>query len=90
MSNKLLLVARHILTMGLQKCLLSLKCKIHKFTVTAFHCEESTHWKEKQPRDLSDAGQKSRELTTPPEPPNTMKSKERYFLCHLYLENLSF
>ena len=35
-----------------------------KFTVTAFHCEESTHWKQKQPRDLSDAGQKSRELTT--------------------------
>ena len=41
-----------------------------KFTVTALHCEESMHWKLKQPRDLSGAGQKSRELTTPPEPPN--------------------
>ena len=47
-----------------------LKCKIRKFIVTAFHCEESTHQKQKQPRDLSDAGQKSRELTTPPELPN--------------------
>ena len=44
-SNKLLLVARHILTTGLQKCLQSWQCKIHKFTVTAFHCEESTHRK---------------------------------------------
>ena len=26
----------------------------------------------KQPRDLSNAGQKSRELTTPPEQPNTL------------------
>ena len=41
MSNRLLLVARHILTMGLQKWLYSWWCKIHKFTVTAFHCEES-------------------------------------------------
>ena len=40
-SNKLLLVARHILTAGLQ----SWQCKIHKFTVTTFHCEESTHQK---------------------------------------------
>ena len=44
-SNKLLLVARHILTTGLQKCLYSWQCKIHKFTVTAFHCEESMHQK---------------------------------------------
>ena len=40
-NNKLLLIARHIMTTGLQKCL----CKIRKFTVTAFHCEESTHRK---------------------------------------------
>ena len=40
--------------------------KIRKFTVTAFRCEESTHRKEKQPRDLSDARQRS----TPPEPPD--------------------
>ena len=33
-----------------------------KFTVTAFHCEEGTH---------QNAGQKSKELTTPPESPNT-------------------
>ena len=44
-SNKLLLVARHILTTGLQKYLKSWQCKIRKFTVTAFHCEESTHRK---------------------------------------------
>ena len=68
-SNKLLPVARHILTTGLQKYLESWHCKICKVTVTAFHCEESTHRKKKQPRDLSDAGQKSRELTTPPELP---------------------
>ena len=69
-SNKLLLIAGHIMTTGLQKCLSSWQCKIRKFTVTAFHCEESTHRKRKQPRDLSGAGQKSRELTTPPEAPN--------------------
>ena len=45
--------------------------KIRKFAVTAFYREESTHRKKKQPRDLSDAGQKSWELTTPPEPPST-------------------
>ena len=44
-SNKLLLVARHIPTTGLQKCLSSWQCKIRKFTVTAFHCEESMHQK---------------------------------------------
>ena len=44
-SNKLLLIARHIMTTGLQKCLYSWQCKIRKFTVTAFHCEESTHRK---------------------------------------------
>ena len=32
-----------------------------------------THRKEKQPRDLSDAGQKSRDLTTPPEPHNSAR-----------------
>ena len=41
-------------------------------SVTTFHCEESTHWKWKQPRDLSNARQKSRELTTQPEPPICM------------------
>ena len=44
-SNKLLLVARQIPTTGLQKCLESWQCKIRKFTVTSFHCEESTHRK---------------------------------------------
>ena len=44
-SNKLLRVARHILITGLKKCLLIWQCKIRKFTVTAFHCEESTHRK---------------------------------------------
>ena len=44
MSNKLLLVARHILTTGLQKCK-SWQCKICQFTVIAFHCEESTNQK---------------------------------------------
>ena len=44
-SNRFLLVARHILTTGLQKYLQSWQCKIRKFTVTAFHCEESTHRK---------------------------------------------
>ena len=44
-SNNLLLVARHNLTMGLPKCLKSWRCKIRKFTVAAFHCEESTHLK---------------------------------------------
>ena len=44
-SNKLLLVAKHILTTGLQKCLKSWQCKICNFTVTAFQCEESTHRK---------------------------------------------
>ena len=39
------IAARHILTMGLQKCLSSWHFKLHKFTVTAFHCEESMHWK---------------------------------------------
>ena len=42
-SNKLLLVARHILTTGLPKSLYSWQCKIHKFAINAFHCEESTH-----------------------------------------------
>ena len=44
-SNKLLLISRHIMTMGLKKCLLSWQCKIHKFIATAFHCEESMHQK---------------------------------------------
>ena len=44
-SNKLLLVVKHILTTGLQNCLQISQCKIRKFTVTAFHCEESTHRK---------------------------------------------
>ena len=44
-SNKLLLTARHILTTGLKKCLYSWQCKIRKFTVTAFHCEERMHRK---------------------------------------------
>ena len=44
-SNTLLLVARHILNTGLQKCPYSWQCKIRKFTVTAFHCKESTHRK---------------------------------------------
>ena len=44
-NNKLLLVARHILTTNLQKSFNSWQCKIRKFTVTAFHCEESTHRK---------------------------------------------
>ena len=44
-SDKLLLVARHILTMGLQKCLYNWLYKIRKFTVTSFHCEERTHQK---------------------------------------------
>ena len=43
MSNKLLLLARHILTTGLQN--VSWQCKIRKFIVTAFHCEEGTHRK---------------------------------------------
>ena len=34
MSNKLLLVARHILTTDLQKCLQSGHCKLHEFIVT--------------------------------------------------------
>ena len=45
MSNDLLLVARHILTTGLQKCPLSWHHKLCEFTVTAFHCEESMHRK---------------------------------------------
>ena len=44
-SNNLLLGARHIMTTGLQKCRLSWHCKLCEFTVTTFHCEESTHWK---------------------------------------------
>ena len=44
--------------------------KVGKITVTAFHCEESTHRKYKQPKDLSDAGRKSKVLTTPPESPS--------------------
>ena len=43
-----------------------------KFTVTAFHCEERMHQTYKQPRDLSTARQKSRALTTQPEPPNKL------------------
>jgi len=39
---KLLLVARHILTMGHQN---AFKAGSVKFTITAFHCEESTPWK---------------------------------------------
>ena len=34
-----------ILTTSLQKSLYSWQCKIRKFIVTAFHCEESTHRK---------------------------------------------
>ena len=45
MSNKLFLVARHILPTDLQKRLSSWQCKNRKFTVTAFHCEESTYQK---------------------------------------------
>ena len=44
-SNKLMLVSRHIMTTGLKKCLYSWQCKIRKFTVTAYQCEESTHRK---------------------------------------------
>ena len=46
MSNKLLLVARHILTMGFENA-----CKVgsvnfmNSLAVTAFHCEERTHQK---------------------------------------------
>ena len=39
--------------------------------VTTFYYEESMHRKYRQQRDLSNAGQTSRELTTPPEPPNS-------------------
>ena len=55
----------HILMTGLKKCLYSWQCKIRKFTVTAFHCEESTHIKAAN-------GQNSRELTTLPKPPNSL------------------
>ena len=44
-SNKLLHISRHIMTTGPPKCLYSWQCKIRKFTVTPFHCEESTHRK---------------------------------------------
>ena len=44
-GDKLLLVARHTLTTGLQKCLYNWLYKIRKFTVTSFHCEERTHQK---------------------------------------------
>ena len=44
-SDKLLLVDRHTLTTGLQKCLYNWLYKIRKFTVTSFHCEERTHRK---------------------------------------------
>ena len=63
--------ARHILTTDLQKRLYNWHCKLLEFIVTASHCEESTRRKQKQPRDFSDARKKSKELTTPPEPPNT-------------------
>ena len=45
-------------------------------SVTVFHCEESTHRKQMQPRD---ARQKSRELTTPPELPNSL---QRFSVVH--------
>ena len=68
-SNNLLLVARHILTTGLQKK--TLKLAVLKSQI---HCHRFPLWRkyalEKQPRDLRDARQKSRNLTTPPEPPN--------------------
>ena len=54
---------------------LSWQGKIHKFTITAFHCEES----KKQPRDLSDARQKSGELTTPPELPNMLMVLNNFY-----------
>ena len=50
MSNKLLRVARHILTTSLQKCLSSWQCKIRKFTVTTFH------WKKVCTRSKSSQG----------------------------------
>ena len=61
MSNKLLLVARHILTMGLQKCL---KAGSVKFANSLSPPSIVKQRKQKQPR------QKSWESTTPPEPPN--------------------
>ena len=71
-SNNLLLVLPDTFWLWASKnAFKSWQCKIRKFTVTSFHCEESTHRKLKQLRDLSDAGQKSRELTTPHEPPNS-------------------
>ena len=72
-----------------------MQCKICKFAVTSFHFEESTHQKEKQPRDLSDARQKSRELTTPPEPPKRvdvriacMRASTYACVCSLYISLL--
>ena len=44
-SSKLLLVARHTLTTGLQKCLYSWHYKLCEITVTALHCDESMHRK---------------------------------------------
>ena len=39
-----------------------------------------------QPRDLSNAGQKSRELTTPPEPPNKLVEMRTYWDCGSLLD----
>ena len=55
---------------GPPKMPLKLACKICKFTVTSFHCEEGMHQKYKQPRDLSDARQRSKEWTALPELPS--------------------
>ena len=92
-SNKLFLVPRHILTTDIQKCLSSWQCKIHKFTVTTFHSEQSMHCKYKQPSDFSNARQQSKELTTLPEPPNNQNillKNRQAFLSSKHLSLLYF
>ena len=68
-NSKLLLVAIHILTTGLQKCLWSWQCKICKN-----HCHRLPLQKKYAPEVKAATGlnarQKSRELTTLPELPN--------------------
>ena len=72
--DKLLLVARHILTTGLQNAFKVGSVKFANSLSPPFIVKKVRIGSKSS---SSDAGQKSRELTTPPEPPNRNKQLDR-------------
>jgi len=74
MSNKLLLISRHIMTTGLKNAFKVGSVKFANLLSPLSSVNKIHIGSKKQPRDLSDAGQKSRELTTSPKVPDRLNS----------------